>query len=224
MCIAAVRDARRALTWQVHTRNDGRDPWNSLLKRRPLLKGLPRQVRASCPAPATEIIIMMIMLNDSFPKCVLRWLASFVLTCLVDGAVGGSWNMVVVWSLCDAGRAPLTGGRCGQVIETEEDRKKNPQARWHWSELSIGTVISVRARGLSRASLVPSTASFKFCCERKHDPMSTTVKIDSRTELRARPCSLGWRLLHWTSEGTFAGQGRALTLRVACCRCTTETF
>ena len=29
---------------QVHERNDGRDPWNSLLKRRPLLKGLPRQV------------------------------------------------------------------------------------------------------------------------------------------------------------------------------------
>jgi len=60
---------------EVHTRNDGRDPWNSLLKRRPLLKGLPRQ-----------------------------------------------------------------------VIETEEDRKKNPQARWHWSELSIGTVIQVYHR------------------------------------------------------------------------------
>lgn len=29
---------------EIHERNDGRDQWNSLLKRRPLFKGLPRQV------------------------------------------------------------------------------------------------------------------------------------------------------------------------------------
>ncbi|EKX40199.1 hypothetical protein GUITHDRAFT_52356, partial [Guillardia theta CCMP2712] len=60
---------------EVHHRNDGRDPWTSLLKRRPLLKGLPRQ-----------------------------------------------------------------------VIETEEDRKKNPQPRWHWTELTVGKVIQLYNR------------------------------------------------------------------------------
>ena len=60
---------------EIHERNDGRDQWNSLLKRRPLFKGLPRQ-----------------------------------------------------------------------VLETEEDRKKNPQPRWHWTEFRVGEVISVYNR------------------------------------------------------------------------------
>ena len=43
----------------------------------------------------------------------------------------------------NVGGRRTTEGPSPQVIETEEDRKKNPQARWHWSELSIGTVIQV---------------------------------------------------------------------------------
>jgi len=35
---------------------------------------------------------------------------------------------------------------CCQVIETEEDRKKNPQPRWHWTELRVGEVVSVYHR------------------------------------------------------------------------------
>jgi len=60
---------------EIHTPNDGKDPWNSLLKRRPLYKHLPKQ-----------------------------------------------------------------------MIETEEDRKRNPQSRWHWTELAVGKVIQVYNR------------------------------------------------------------------------------
>jgi len=60
---------------EIHERNDGRDQWGALLKRRPLFKGLPRQ-----------------------------------------------------------------------VIETEEDRKKNPQPRWHWTEIRVGEVMSIYNR------------------------------------------------------------------------------
>ena len=60
---------------EIHERNDGRDNWGALLKRRPLFKGLPRQ-----------------------------------------------------------------------VIETEEDRKKNPQPRWHWTELRVGDTVGIYNR------------------------------------------------------------------------------
>jgi len=60
---------------EIHERNDGRGNWGALLKRRPLFKGLPRQ-----------------------------------------------------------------------VIETEEDRKKNPQPRFHWTEFRVGDTINIYNR------------------------------------------------------------------------------
>jgi hypothetical protein len=79
---------------EIHERNDGRDHWQSYLKRRPLLKGLPRQ-----------------------------------------------------------------------VIETEEDRKKNPQPRWHWTELRVGEIISV----LNRDFLVMDCDAFTRDWMLKHN-------------------------------------------------------